>query len=273
MIPYLGNKSNISDFLKQYIPINPSKWVEPFGGGFGLFFTLDLKEYPDTNFIYNDINPLNCILFEQLKNDDFISKVKSTNVTKELFENSYNNLIENSYSDVVEETVTVSKKNKKNSKSETTKKETKTVIKTSNSEDKALSWLIILCCGDSKDLMSKEYKGNSGFEILKYKLPRYSEYFKRIIISNRDYKDVLKQQDSEDTFFYVDPPYFGFEKYYVNNDFNEDSHSELSLELKKLKGKWLLSYYNFDNLEKWYSNYKIVSKKSNLSEEFLILGV
>ena len=66
MIPYLGNKSTLSDFLKQYVPKNPTKWVEPFGGGFNLFFTLDLKEYPDTEFYYNDINPLNCILFEQI---------------------------------------------------------------------------------------------------------------------------------------------------------------------------------------------------------------
>ena len=249
MIPYLGNKSSISDFLKQYVPKNPNKWVEPFGGGFGLYFNIDLKDYPDTKFIYNDINPLNCILFEHLKTDKFINKVKNTNITKEVFENSYNDIIDSE-----------------------PKRKSKKVIKSGSSEDKALSWLIILCCGDSKDLMSKDFKGNSGFEILKYKLSRYSEYFKRITISNTDYKDILSQYDSEETFFYLDPPYYGFEKYYINNDFNEKSHSELCDELKKLKSKWLLSYYKFDELEKWYSNYKIVSKKNNLSEEFLILG-
>lgn len=253
MIPYLGNKSNISDFLKQYIPKNPNKWVEPFGGGFGLFFTLDLKDYPDTQFVYNDINPLNCILFEQLKNDDFVNKLRTVNVTKELFEESYRNLFDEAVIN--------------------SKKKIKKVVKVANSEEKALYWLIILCCGDSKDLMSKGFIGNSGFEILKYKLPRYSEYFKRIMITNIDYKDVLIDQDSDETFFYVDPPYFGFEKYYINNNFNEESHNELCGELKKIKGKWLLSYYNFDELEKWYSNYKIVSKKSNTNEEFLILSL
>jgi DNA adenine methylase len=248
MIPYLGNKSTLSDFLKQYVPKNPTKWVEPFGGGFNLFFTLDLKQYPDTEFFYNDINPLNCILFEHLKNDDFIKLIKSTNVTKGLFEESYNNLVDK------------------------TKKSKKKVIIVDNSEKKALSWLIILCCGDIKDIMSKEFKGNSTFEILKYKLSHYSEYFKRIKISNLDYKEVLKQHDSENTFFYLDPPYFGFEEYYINNTFRGESHSELSDELKKIKGKWLLSYYKFDKLEEWYSNYKMVSKKHNLSEEFLIIG-
>ena len=94
MIPYLGNKSNISEFLKQYVPKNPKKWVEPFGGGFGLYFNLDLREYPDTEFIYNDINPLNCILFEQLKNPEFLLKVKSVNATKDIFESSYSNLVD-----------------------------------------------------------------------------------------------------------------------------------------------------------------------------------
>jgi DNA adenine methylase len=250
MIPYLGNKSQLSDFLKQYVPKNPKIWVEPFGGVFGLFFTLDLKEYQDTQFIYNDINPLNCVLFENLKKKEFLDKVKSTNVTKEIFLDAYNSIVNQ-------------EENKKGKK----------VINVSNSEQRALAWLIILCCGDSKELMTKEFKGNSAFEILKYKLPRYIDYFKRIQVSNIDYKEVLKQHDSEDTFFYLDPPYVGFEDYYINSKFKGESHNELSKEVKDLKGKWLLSYYKFDKLEEMYSNYKIVSQRGTVSEEFLILGV
>lgn len=248
MIPYLGSKSQISDFIKQYIPKNPKKWIEPFGGGFGLYFNLDFKDYPDTQFIYNDINPLNCNLFEHFKDINFLDLVKSTNVNKSVFEKSY--------SDIIDFGERKGKKALKNSKSET----------------KAISWLIILCCGDSRDLMNKEYKGNSGFEILKYKLHRYFEYFKRIEISNLDYKDVMKNHDSEDSFFYLDPPYVGFENYYYLNKFSDNSHFELSENLKSLKAKWLLSYYKFDKLMDWYSEYKIVSHKTTLSEEFLVLG-
>lgn len=248
MIPYLGNKSTLSDFLKQYIPKNPKKWIEPFGGGFNLFFTLDLRDYPDTEFIYNDINPLNCYLFEHLKTDEFIEIVEKTNITKELFEKSYLDIIDDS-----------------------SNKRSKKTIKVSNTQSKALSWLIILCCGESRDLMSKDFRGNANFEILKYKLSRYTEYFKRIEITNLDYKDVLKKYDSEESFFYLDPPYYGFEKYYVNHNFQQESHSELSEQLKSIKGNWLLSYYKFDHLEDWYSGHKIVSKKHNLNEEFLII--
>ena len=282
MIPYLGNKSTLSDFLKQYVPKNPTKWIEPFGGGFNLFFTLDLKEYPDTEFYYNDINPLNCILFEHLKEDSFLQLVKSTKVSKELFEQCFNNL-ESKVQPVevlkVESTKPKSKTDQEgiqidndtefNSKI----KADQEVVQIDNTELKALSWLIILCCGDIKDIMSKEFKGNSTFEMLKYKLSHYSKYFERIKVSNIDYKEVLNQHDAEDTFFYLDPPYVGFEDYYINHTFKGESHNELSKELKKLKGKWLLSYYKFDKLEEWYSNYKVVSQKHNLSEEFLILSV
>jgi DNA adenine methylase len=246
----LGDKSKISDFLKTHIPKNPKIWCEPFGGGFGLFFTLDLKDYTDTEFIYNDINPLNCLLFDNLKSEDFYNKMKSIFVTKDIFIESFEKIVVSDRP---------SKKGKK-------------TLKVQNSEEVALAWLIILCCGDNHDIMSKTYKGNSAFEILKFKLPRYSEYFKRITIKNLDYKQILKDYDDESTFFYLDPPYKGYEKYYINNDFSDKSHLELSEILKSLKSQWILSYYKFSEIEDWYVDYKLISKKTAISEEFLILG-
>ena len=42
--------------------------------------------------------------------------------------------------------------------------------------------------------MSKEFKGNSTFEMLKYKLSHYSKYFERIKVSNIDYKVCLLEK-------------------------------------------------------------------------------
>jgi len=235
MIPYLGNKDKIFDFINPNLPKNPKKWVEPFGGGFNIFFSLDLNDYKETEFIYNDINPLNYNLFQSLKKDIFIKKVLSTYVDKTLFEESYSNL-------------------------ESTDKELK-----------ALSWLIILCGCDLKDIMSKNFKGNFLFESLKVKLTRYKDYFKRIKVYNLDYKKILSKYDAEDTFFYLDPPYFGYEKYYIKHNFKTETHKELSEELKNLKANWLLSYYKFEGVEDWYSNYEIISKKTNISNELLII--
>ena len=236
MIPYIGNKSTLSDFILPHCPKNPEYWIEPFGGMMGLYFTLNLKDYPDTKFIYNDINPLNCNLFEQLKKDKFIQKVLSTKVNESYYSECFDNL-------------------------------------TSRSKElKAISWLVILVCGDMKDLMSKNYRGNANFEVLKYKLPRYIEYFKRLEIENLDYKKLFQKYDTgANGFFYCDPIYRGYESYYTNHNWSDDKHHELRDNLLNLKSNWCLSYYDFSEMKEWYKDYKMVSKKHNLGTEWLII--
>lgn len=236
MIPYIGNKSTLSDFILPNCPKNPEYWIEPFGGMMGLYFTLNLKEYPDTKFIYNDINPFNCNLFEQLKKDKFIQKVLSTKVNESYYSECFDNLTSRS------------------------------------KEMKAISWLVILVCGDMKDLMSKNYRGNANFEVLKYKLPRYIEYFKRLEIENLDYKKLFQKYDTgTNGFFYCDPIYRGYESYYTNHNWSDDKHLELRDNLLNLKSNWCLSYYDFSEMEEWYKDFKMVSKKHNLGTEWLII--
>ncbi len=234
MISYIGSKSTLSDFIIPHIPKDILIYVEPFGGSMGIYFSLNLKEYPNTRFIYNDMNPLNCNLFEQLKREKFIKKVISTKVDNDFYQNCFQNLTSKS------------------------------------KEIKALSWLVILSCGDKKDLISKTWRGNLSFEQLKYKLPKYTEYFNRLEIENLDYKKVFEKYDSETSFFYCDPPYKGYEDYYINIDWVDDSHIELRDKLFNLSAKWVLSYYNFEEMEDWYKDYSIISKSNNLGIEYLI---
>jgi len=236
MISYIGNKSSLSDFILPHCPKNPEYWIEAFGGMMGLYFTLNLKEYPDTKFIYNDINPLNCNLFEQFKKEKFIQKVLSTKVSEDFYLECFDNL-------------------------------------TSKSKElKAISWLVILVCGDLKDAMSKNWRGNANFEVLKYKLPRYTEYFKRIEVENLDYKKIFqKYGNGTNVFFYCDPIYRGYESYYTNHNWNDDKHVELRDNLLNSKSSWVLSYYDFPEMKEWYKDYKMVSKKHNLGTEYLIV--
>ena len=236
MVNYIGNKGTLTDFITPHIPKNIPYYIEPFGGMMGIFFTLNLKDFPDTQFIYNDVNPLNSNLFEHLKKEKFIQKVNQTNVTESLFLESYDNL------------------------------------KSKSKDLRALSWLIILCCGEVKDLMSKKYGGNSQFEILKWKLPRYESFFNRLTVLNLDYKKLFEKYDNgADVFFYCDPIYKGYESYYTNHNWSDVKHFELYSHLSKLKSSWILSYYNFPELKEWYKDYKIISTKHNLGIEYLIL--
>ncbi len=58
-----------------------------------------------------------------------------------------------------------------------------------------------------------------------------------------DFEDVMNKWDSEKTFFYCDPPYYGAEHYYAKS-FGKEDHLRLLNRLKQVKGKWILSGYH-----------------------------
>jgi len=69
-----------------------------------------------------------------------------------------------------------------------------------------------------------------------------------------DFQDLIEKYDSSETLFYVDPPYKSTEKnYYRGTDhFGEAGHARLAKVLKNIKGKFILSYYDFEPLEKFF---------------------
>ena len=69
---------------------------------------------------------------------------------------------------------------------------------------------------------------------------------------NLDYMDCIMKYDSQNTFFYLDPPYWKTENYYSNHDFDRKDHERLANILTKMKGKFSLSYYEFELLSEWF---------------------
>jgi len=69
-----------------------------------------------------------------------------------------------------------------------------------------------------------------------------------------DFQDLIEVHDNENTLFYVDPPYFSCENNYYrgNENFGKKGHERLANVLKNIKGKFILSYYDFDNLKVMY---------------------
>ena len=87
LIPYLGEKSKFASFITPNIPTDISTYVEPFGGMFGVFFSLDFSKFRNVNFIYNEINYLNYNLFDLLRYDiRFIEIIKGIKVDKERYQ-------------------------------------------------------------------------------------------------------------------------------------------------------------------------------------------
>ena len=238
LIPYLGEKTKLAHFITPNIPKDISIYVEPFSGMFGVFFSLDFSKYKDVKFIYNDKNNLNFILFNKLKDEKFIELVKSTSVDKDRYKTAITGII--------------------------------------NEMDEfnlALNWLIVLTCSSPYEIGKDSWRGTNEFEIFKLKYKAYKFHIDKInSVHNLDYSTIIDMYDSESTFFYIDPPYMGKEKYYINHDFCESSHKELAQKLNKIKGRFLLSYYNFDGLEELYSNCRFDKKMTIMGTEYIIMN-
>jgi len=239
LIPYLGNKEKFSSFITPNIPKDISTYVEPFGGAMGVFFSLDFSKFRDVKFIYNDINHLNYNLFYLLKNDRrFIEIVNGIKVDKERYQ-----------------------------------KALKEIFTETDRMTFAINWLIVLTCSAPNEIGKDSWRGDTEFEVFKLKWKAYEPHLNKISeILNLDYKQLINEYDSKDTFFYLDPPYMGKEKYYINHDFDENSHYELSSILNRIKGRFALSYYYFDGIEELYPNCRFESKKTIMGTEWLIMN-
>jgi DNA adenine methylase len=236
IVPYIGEKSKFSNFIIPYIPQNLSTYIEPFAGMYGIFFSLNHNEYEFQNYIYNDINHLNSNLFDYLKNSDFIKVVNVINVDESIFNSAHDYIL------------------------------------TGNDKmSLAINWLIILTCSYPSDI--KRWRNNNEFEIFKLKYSAYINKLSKITeINNKDYKEIIKEYDSENTFFYLDPPYKEKESYYINHNFNANSHKELADIVNNIKGKFILSYYYFDGIEDLYKGFKFESKRTIMGTEYLIMN-
>jgi DNA adenine methylase len=93
-------------------------------------------------------------------------------------------------------------------------------------------------------------------------LERIRERLSGVVIECGDFEEVIKRWDSEGTFFYLDPPYYGAEGYY--DGFSKEDHERLLRLLKKVKGKWLLSGYGnefYDRELKSFRRYEFSAVK------------
>lgn len=97
-----------------------------------------------------------------------------------------------------------------------------------------------------------------------------------VIVENKDFEDLLRVYDKQDALSYLDPPYYGTERYY-NAEFSHEDHLRLNRVLKSLKGKFLLSYNDCEYVRELYKgftieevnrNHNLVGRYSNLEHNY-----
>lgn len=108
------------------------------------------------------------------------------------------------------------------------------------------------------------------------KLEGYKERLEDVKIYNTDYKELIYKYDSPQTFFYLDPPYDDSKSCYKH--YSVDMFEMYSI-LSKIKGKFLLSYNNSDNIRELFKHFRIeeietkysYKSKNNISKQVIEL--
>jgi DNA adenine methylase len=247
-VSYVGGKSRIApQLIIPNIPKDIETYVEPFSGQFWTFFKMNLEDYPNLRtVVYNDVNPLNYNMYQCLQNhqrlleecEKLVVQEKGVFPTNQICEQNFNNFQEEIYSDNL---VLGDEPNY-----EIAAKYIYVLTQVFSGANPAKSKFI--------DLKGKYHSKFTSFKN-KLKKPEWQKMFERItFVENTDFEDVINKYDSPNTYFYVDPPYYivGEGSYYSNHDFVRKDHERLANTLTKIKGKFSLSYYEFNLLSLWY---------------------
>lgn len=235
-LSYIGGKSKIGKWIRNYIPNDIEIYVESFSGMFWVFFNLELTNYPNLKkVVYNDFNPLNVNLFNCIRNYSEFSLIidRIPSQDPKLFESFQQEIFHPDF------------------KVDLTKPDYETAYKYAYILTQVWSGTNPQR-GSFIDLRGK-YK--SKFDTFKDKLrnPKWQAYFSKIdVVENMDFEDVIKKYDSPKTYFYCDPPYWKTEDYYANHEFGIETHLRLAECLKSMSGRFSLSYYDFPELSEWF---------------------
>ncbi|AQW81245.1 adenine-specific DNA methyltransferase [Campylobacter pinnipediorum subsp. pinnipediorum] len=240
---WVGGKSKLAKDIIALMPKH-DKYVEVFGGALSVFY----QKSPSKCEILNDING-------ELINLHRIIKTRPQSLNIEL-----NNMLRS-------REIFYLIKDKK--------------LKPRNNIQRAALYFYLIS-------LSFGSKGNN-FVMAKNRNPKniyrdfavQSRKLKRAIIENMSYERLIKEYDSKDTLFYLDPPYVGTESYYKTpKDFNIADHKNLSYILSNINAKFILSYNDCDLVRELYSDfiikelnirYTLNAKTNKINKELLIM--
>lgn len=244
MLSYIGGKSKIGKWIVPFYPKDIETYVEPFGGMFWCYYNMDFEQYPNLkNIVYNDFNPLNYNLFMCVQNpSELLKSVESIPCQQRGVDNTpteYKDLFKEFQSEIFADDFEINYPD----------------------YDVAAKYAYILTqvFSGSKPESSNyiDLKGKYKSKYLtfrdKLKNEKWVNKFSKInVVENMDFEELINKYDGGKTYFYLDPPYWKTENYYSNHDFDRNDHERLAKILNNIKGKFSLSYYDFELLSEWF---------------------
>ena len=278
MLSYIGGKSKIGKWIVPFYDKNMETYLETFGGMFWCFYNMDLKQFPNLKkVVYNDFNPLNYNLFQCVQNPtELLRAIESIDCQKLGVSETppiYREQFTRFQAEIFNENFRVEAYDY-----ETAAKYVYILTQVFSGSKPETSNFIDLRGGyKSKYLTFRD-------KLLK---PDWIDHFLKITdVENMDFADVIEKYDSPSTYIYLDPPYWKTENYYSNHDFDRQDHERLANVLHGVKGKFSLSYYDFELLHEWFPEDQYTwekkqfakaaaakkGEKQNMGEELLIMN-
>ena len=220
--PRVGGKSRLAKKLVKMIPEHDI-YVEPFIGGGSVFF----RKKPALTEVINDKDKLVYYLYRDMKSTGHRVKEMNFRCSRKIYDQA------------------------KRSKAETPfQRLHKNLILTKHSYSGiATHYMGPKSCAEGKGT-ARNIK-SSGW--------RYQERLKDVIIRNQDWKTVTRKYDSPHTFFYFDPPYMTQKGGW---GYQPLAPVAIAKVLKKLKGKWILSYENTPQMSKLFGSRKYTIQRT-----------
>ena len=248
---YYGGKFNMIKFLLQFVP--PHKvYVEVFGGSGALLFAKEPSKLEVFNDIDSEVVNFFRILRDKRKFKEFYRQVSLVPYSREEFKNFLKTLGEG------------------------------------NEVERAVKFFVCVKQSFGGQLQNTgwSYGKTTNKDVSAYlsaieNLPQVVERLRRVQIENRDYRKIFEIYDSEDTFFYCDPPYVkDVRKSYYNYryEFTLEDHKEFVERVLKLKGMVLISGYEhpiYERLEKegWKKSYYFRRTSASLKSRSVVKEV
>lgn len=232
-IKWVGGKRNL---LKTIIPLIPEHhcYIEPFAGAGWVFFKKDKSKVE----VINDIDKNLITFYSVLKNNynNFIEKLDTYLVSRDEFDYLKSLKVEE-LNDVMNAY--------------------RFYYLNKNSFGGAMTSF-------NSYYRDKPYMNDKSIQLLH----KVHKRLKDVWIENQDYKQIINKFDKNNSFFYLDPPY-----YETNNSsykFGQNiNFKELKNILYNIKGKFMLSINNNEYIEKLFGNFNIknIDVQYNISKE------
>jgi DNA adenine methylase len=219
--PYLGGKTFLIKKLLSLVPPHEI-YVEVFGGSAELLF----RKEPSKIEVYNDIDGELVNLFEVVRNrfDEFLEKARWLLYSRELL-----NRLEKPAEDPVEQAV-----------------RTFYVYNCSMLGQKGTGWRFTRKIGRPKTFRNK----------LEKHLHKIHERLRNVYIDQLDFRRCIRNWDTAETFFFMDPPYRGTAQ--ANQiAFTDQDFEDLADICKTIQGKFLITLNDDPFIRETFSMFQI----------------